>query len=401
MTRTSAIAAGWLLLAAVLAWPAPAQAQGMKVILDASGVDRSNSPVTVALPAGGKYASGPVSLRAADGSIIPGYLAATPSPQLLLIVPRLAADAKLELTVEPAAATSGDAAKFSFVEAPGHRDLMRGQTPVLRHMTAWDPQNDRLKTYKPYTHVMGSDGQPITKGPGGAFTHHRGIFLAWAKTTVGSYAADWWHCPKAAQKHDHFIPEDEIASTFVARSTAVNHWLGEDNTTIYVKDHRRFTTWQLADGLMLIDLDVTIEPTDKGPVTLKGDPQHAGVHFRADQSVHENQKSTSYLFPEGAQVKPNTVATNAQWVACTFPIRGQLYTILHASDPANPKPLTYSIRDYARFGAFFETTVQPDAPLKLRYRFAVIDRTKHPQVDQASLAAMYADFASPVKATVK
>ena len=52
----------------------------------------------------------------------------------------------------------------------------------------------RLETYKPYLHVFDADGTaPITKGAGGDFTHHRGIFIGWNKISVGGKTMDRWH----------------------------------------------------------------------------------------------------------------------------------------------------------------------------------------------------------------
>ncbi|WP_309708123.1 DUF6807 family protein, partial [Armatimonas sp.] len=56
-----------------------------------------------------------------------------------------------------------------------------------------DPKK-REETYKPYLHILDPDtGKPITKGAGGEFTHHRGIFIGWNKLTVNGKTYDRWH----------------------------------------------------------------------------------------------------------------------------------------------------------------------------------------------------------------
>ena len=65
-----------------------------------------------------------------------------------------------------------------------HTDILLDRKIAGRYMYAYDNStDDRLhETYKPYLHVFNVDGTtPITKGPGGLFTHHRGIFIGWNK----------------------------------------------------------------------------------------------------------------------------------------------------------------------------------------------------------------------------
>ena len=63
-------------------------------------------------------------------------------------------------------------------------DIFAGDKPRLRYMHKFDVSTPALKHdhYKPYCHVLAPDGKSyITKGPGGKFTHHRGMFLGWNK----------------------------------------------------------------------------------------------------------------------------------------------------------------------------------------------------------------------------
>src|SRR5688572_13662958 len=80
---------------------------------------------------------------------------------------------------------AADAPKgWSFADGQGYRDVQFDGKTVLRHMNVWDPAR-RAETFKPFTHVFDFAGEkPITKGPGGAFTHHRGMFIGWNKTIL-------------------------------------------------------------------------------------------------------------------------------------------------------------------------------------------------------------------------
>src|SRR5438876_264191 len=74
---------------------------------------------------------------------------------------------------------------FSFHDETGeHLDILRDGKIAGRYMYAYDKSTPerRLETYKPYLHVFDAEGKaPITKGPGGTYTHHRGIYIGWNK----------------------------------------------------------------------------------------------------------------------------------------------------------------------------------------------------------------------------
>src|SRR5689334_1069240 len=83
---------------------------------------------------------------------------------------------------------------WAFADGDGWRELRLNGVPVLRHMNVFDPER-RAETFKPFTHVFDFAGKDfITKGPGGDFTHHRGIFIGWNKTILAGKSYDFWHC---------------------------------------------------------------------------------------------------------------------------------------------------------------------------------------------------------------
>jgi len=144
-------------------------------------------------------------------------------------------------------------------------------------------------------------------------------------------------------------------------------------------------------------------------VSLDGDPQHAGVHFRASNEVHEATKGeTSYLRPDG-KGKPGEYRNwpqdkgyvNAPWHAASFVVGGQRYTVLRANRPANPGESRMSERDYARFGSYFahelEPELEPGKPLAVGYRFWV--QPGELAVEEATRIA--ADYATPAKVSVR
>ena len=87
-------------------------------------------------------------------------------------------------------AHSADTSGFAFKDQPGQfLDILQNGKIVGRYMDALDlstPQK-RTETYKPFLHVFDAEGKaPITKGPGGEYTHHRGIMAGWMNSQHGT-----------------------------------------------------------------------------------------------------------------------------------------------------------------------------------------------------------------------
>ena len=87
-------------------------------------------------------------------------------------------------------------AGFSLQDQPGkYLDVLLDGRLVARYMVAYDrstPQRQE-ETYKPYLHVFDAEGKaPITKGPGGLYTHHRGIFIGWQQMLFQDKRYNLW-----------------------------------------------------------------------------------------------------------------------------------------------------------------------------------------------------------------
>ena len=85
-----------------------------------------------------------------------------------------------------ALASLARAGGFTFDDAkPGRLDILRDGRLVGRYEHAHDTSTParRNETYKPFLQVFDAAGDaPITKGPGGDFTHHR-----FAQTVVANH----------------------------------------------------------------------------------------------------------------------------------------------------------------------------------------------------------------------
>ena len=75
---------------------------------------------------------------------------------------------------------------LEFKDSKGkHLDVVSDGKVLVRYMYEHDTSTPEKhhETYKPYLHVFDVEGKkPITKGAGGQFTHHRGIFIGWSRT---------------------------------------------------------------------------------------------------------------------------------------------------------------------------------------------------------------------------
>jgi hypothetical protein len=127
-------------------------------------------------------------------------------------------------------------------------------------------------------------------------------------------------------------------------------------------------------------------------LTLGGDLQHAGIHFRAANEVATRAKETSYVSdPEdkatkgrdwtapalkkdkdGNEIQPAKAPAKGDlnWCRLLFPIGERWYAATEMNAPSNPSE-ELSWRDYGRFGFFFKRKLAAGQTLDLDYRFIV------------------------------
>lgn len=256
---------------------------------------------------------------------------------------------------------------FAFADTPGrHLDVTAGGKPLVRFMYAYDPATKESlhDTYKPYLHVFDPSGDRlITKGPGGQFTHHRGIFIGWNKISFNGKSYDRWHMTGGEQVVQKILKQDATADQ--ATFTALVHW-NDAAKEAFIVEERAFTVRRAAGGT-LIDFSAKLS-APRGDVKLDGDPEHAGVHFRPAGEL--DTKKTVYAFPSE---KPDPrKETDYPWVGETFTLGGAAYSVVHMSHPKNPAGTRWSAyRDYGRFGAFPVAEIKPGGSFTFNYRFLI------------------------------
>lgn len=252
-------------------------------------------------------------------------------------------------------------------------------------ITPYDPAN-REETYKVYTHLYDFAGErPITKGAGGKYTHHRGLFIGWNDTLVSGEDYDTWHMSNCRQEHVEWLPYEGEGAGQRQRIA----WRNAKGDT-FIDEERAIAARPGTDGIRIVDFHSRLLATG-APVKLRGDLHHAGMQVRLHNSLVENEQLVEYTLPEGAEREDNDQVVGAWWALCSAEIDGRRHWVLHMSHPSLPGGVpVYSIRGYARFGAFFEPDLAPGYPLDLRFRVVLSEEP----LTQAQCAAIYAAYAA-------
>ena len=305
--------------------------------------------------------------------------------------------------------------EMSWHNFPGKfTELRFGDLPILRTMC--EPLDDstperHVATFKVYHHVFSPDGKQLLTDwdPKQLFPHHRGIFYGFSRVTYdGDKHADIWHCSKGT--HQLFKGNEQVeGGKDEARAKMEIAWNGNDSKT-FATEHRELIVYKKPGGTM-IDFVSKLVPTN-GTVKLDGDPQHAGLHFRAAKEVSAITKGeTYYLRPDGKgepgkfrnwdpkrpDSEESKLSINVPWKGLCMVVGGNRYTVLYIDHPENPKPARHSERDYGRFGSYFVTEVTPEKPLTVRYRLWV----QEGEMTVEEAAAKATVFIEPVKSAVK
>ena len=381
--------------------------------------DRDRGPSIVQCAVGGKLANSKVvTLADSDGNRLFGQISkrATLGADfesenvLTFVVPEMQPNQKIEYQIlndalnPPRTFTWHD-------DGSTQAELQIGDVSVLKYM--YEEVDDsskqrRQETYKPYHHVFSHDGKTrLTKGPGGLFPHHRGIFFGYNRISYDGKKADVWHC-KNGESQIHTGNLARESGPVFGRHANVIDWNGQDGNA-FARETRQLTAFKIGSNTM-IQFDVRLDSLGE-EISLRGDPQHAGVQFRASQSVPDKTKmKTFYIRPDGKaepgsfrnwsnkkdESEINRAHVDLPWHAVSLFIDDQQYSICNIGHPENPKPARFSERDYGRFGSYFEYDLTPESPLVAKYRFWIQDG----EIEIESANKLMNDFSNPLNCSV-
>lgn len=218
-----------------------------------------------------------------------------------------------------------------------------------------DPERHQ-ETSKVFHHVFAPDGRRLTKGPGGDFGHHRGLFIGWNRTRFAGARHDFWHCGGGESQRFAGFDADEAERLGAGWQVARVDWCTADGD-VALAESRALRARAIADDVTAVDVLVFLR-ANNGAVKLAGDPQHAGHQFRALQRFAEKDgPKVRYVRPASAKAHGNDVWTECAWIAAVLPLPDGPVTVLRVEDPRNGEPEAWkpkwSTRDYGRFGATF------------------------------------------------
>ena len=324
-----------------------------------------------------------------SGQIVaPGLLSESVTPQLVFVAPSIKAGETVTVTAGENIRTR--LRKYRFNEEAGKPvDLLFDDRPVMRYMNAKHDattKDTHELTFKPFHHVFDpATGKVLlTNGAGLAadkalqFPHHRGLYMGWMTIKYGAnQTADNWHGRDGVYtEHEKTLATE--AGPVVGRQRSAINWYGKDGL-LFAEETREVSAFNVPGGTLIEYASVVTTKLPK--VTLDGDPQHAGVHFRAAmETATKYAKETYYLRPDGKGApgktrnwdpKTKQGPVNLPWNAMSFKVADKRYTAVYLDRPENPKEARFSERDYGRFGSYFVYDITPTTALKVKYRLWV------------------------------
>jgi hypothetical protein len=419
-----------LLIAVLHRLAVSAETARYRITVDAGEFDRVNVPVFVDLALPSEFAntngvfanSNLVRLTKMDGREIEAQFF---KQRLWFVLDKLPAGEKLtlEATVSKADRAASSDKGFAWKDTAGkHTDLVYDGRPLLRYMyvapNASSPER-RGEPYHAYHHVFDPAGKMlVTKGPGGRFLHHRGLFFGFNRVqndrntyNVGKLVDNQRSTGKAYQSHEGFLAS-EAGPVFGSHSVHVG-WHGQEDGEIFGSEFRALTVYRQprVDGKpkgTLIDFaSVLAVPESRSDINdnidwqfeLDGDPQHSGFYFCASNEVAEKTKGQTYFLRPSGMSKPGEYLSTAEhrdqvnppWKGMSFVVGGERFTAVIFDRPKNPKEVRFSEHDDGQFGAYFAGKVTEYECLQVSYRFWL----QTGEMTIKEIEAMAKDFTDP------
>lgn len=254
---------------------------------------------------------------------------------------------------------------FRFVEGAGYRDLVVGDTPVWRTITA-EHEYPPLG-FKVYTHLYDpASGRIITGARLPLYPHHRGLYVGWQKVHDNAGTYNFWEVPDTSQRFAGFAAESEHADLEEAVEAARIEWT-DSRGGIIVRELRQLRARWAGLNRIRIDVTSTLSPGGSSPVDLDGNAHHAGCQIRLSSSATE----LKWDRPATATLLGDDIWTGSEWTTAQFKLDGKAVSVMHADDPGNPRPVEYSTRPYGRFGSRFSARLLPGKPQTFHWHIQI------------------------------
>lgn len=334
-----------------------------------------------------------------DDVVKPVQAEKTRDGNFLWIMADVAANESQEFT--PSQKTNCTNSAFLWEKIDENRSrLLIDKKPVIEYVYPDFDIKRADQTMRPFHHVYAPDGsQLITKGVGGKYSHHRGIFYGYRNMRYDDRDVSTWanfgEEPNNFESTEHVsFLQEWTGPVFGGHKVAVE-WRNEDGEEI-ADEKRTIRVYRRSESELLIDVESVLS-SRVGKIVLDGDLQHAGLQFRASQYVADHPEYSRYFrpkewsdYPADEELNFTEKRLDEPWNAFQFVVEGKPYTVGYFSHPGNPPGGQMSERLYGRFGEFIPgVIIDEDNPLRLQYRFLVI--SGH-EVDRRRLEKEYKVF---------
>jgi len=423
----------FFLLTAIIIQAAPKPLNKVKVKVEAAGVARQNTIVSLDISS---YAPVPegfqLVVKTAEGTICLSQIEHCPETKTATLYWRIdrpmIENESRNFTIEivPADVTTFimDIEKDRF----GNLVLKMNSKEVLRYNTippllpggvdvayrrngfihpAWSPVGNVLTNINPVDHW-----------------HHYGIWNPWTLIEYGGQEYDLWNLgDKKGKVLFDSLYHSTTGSLFADILVRHRHIIFEpqkEEVTNHVWGIMRFTpkhekvimdelqdirVWNFEEGVYLWDLDFSLFPCTPLPVILK-EYRYAGFGWRA---TSDWTKENCEMMTSEGKSRPEIDGTNARWVYVTGMSPKGKSGILFMASPKNhnfPEPLRIwdATQNGGRGDAFInfaptkneDWTLEPGKRYDFRYRMYVFDG----DITPAKAEAIWKDYATPVKVSV-
>ncbi len=365
----------------------------IEVVVNAGNYSLDHAPVSITL----KSAPSRSVIVKSDDTAQEGQIEQLPNGKVRIwwLVDELQAGKLRHYSIE--AGRAKQSKSFSWSPNPNESlDLLFGDTPLVRYMHRPYDKRDIESTKKPFHHVFDPTGSHlITKGVGGKFSHHRGVFIGYNKIYIGGDVVDIWHARNGEHSVHREIISESAGPVFGEHVVAID-WNDTKGNT-FIKETRTLRVYQPGDNHFLVELWTELKSV-RGRIKLAGDRQHAGVQFRAAQEVADHEHTTRYLRPkQWKNLDPQKTFNNENyvdlpWNAIQFTVNKKRFTVAYLTDPENPDGARFSERAYGRFGEFIPTEITEDRPLRLHYQWWV---NAGDDVSRKTIETKYQALANP------
>jgi ubiquinone/menaquinone biosynthesis C-methylase UbiE len=250
---------------------------------------------------------------------------------------------------------------------------------------------------KPYLHIYGKDGELVTEWSADQqFPHHRGIYIGWNKIESDIGASDLWHLRSGERMFVRNVRHVGMRTNAVITAQVEWHAQKKDDSgdSILLVETRVLNIFQPEPNRTFVDAKFTLNP--QRDLTLNGDLQHAGVHFRATHKLKDRTRETRYVWePDLPGPGGKVVSKELKWARLIFPVEENWYTATQLDLPTNPTE-ELSWRDYGRFGFFFKRKLEWGDELELKYRFIIEPAAPGAREDldaqRKAAAKLYAEY---------